>query len=123
MKELIQARYKSLRDFSIKIGMPYSTMDSIFKRGVKNASVTNIIKVCEELGIYTDGLAKGEIIYKSTETEKAPEITPEGRYAGIIKKLDLLKPVQLAKVEGFIDCMVMDNEAAETAKQISDQLA
>lgn len=65
LKELILSRYKSVRDFAISIEMPYSTLDSIFKRGVSNASITNIIKICETLFISADDLARGKIVHRS----------------------------------------------------------
>ena len=61
LKELILKRYHSIREFTISIDMPYTTMDSIFRRGVGNSSVTNIIKICKALGISADALADGEI--------------------------------------------------------------
>lgn len=61
LKELILKKYYSIREFTTIIDMPYSTMDSIFKRGIGNSSVSNIIKICKELGISTDALADGEI--------------------------------------------------------------
>lgn len=62
LKELILSRYKSVLNFAKTINMPYSTLDSIFRRGLNNASVTNIIKVCSALGISADGLSRGEIV-------------------------------------------------------------
>lgn len=62
LKGLILSRYKSVRDFAISINMPYSTIDSIFKRGVSNASITNIIKICKALSISADDLARGSIV-------------------------------------------------------------
>jgi hypothetical protein len=62
LKTLIQTKYKSLRDFSFKIKMPYTTLDSIFKRGIANSSISNIISICEELGISADALASNAII-------------------------------------------------------------
>ena len=61
LKELILKRYNSIREFSIAIEMPYTTIDSIFRRGVDNSSVSNVIKICKSLGISTDALADGEI--------------------------------------------------------------
>lgn len=61
LKEFILSRYKSLREFTQTIGIPYSTMDSILKRGIGNSSVSNIIKVCNALHISADALANGEI--------------------------------------------------------------
>lgn len=61
LKELILHRYSSVREFTITIGMPNSTLESIFKRGIGNSSVTNVIKICKALGISADALADGEI--------------------------------------------------------------
>lgn len=72
LKELILSRYKSVRDFSISIEMPYSTIDSIFKRGVANASITNIIKICETLFISADDLARGKIVHRNDKAAPAP---------------------------------------------------
>ena len=65
LKELILDQYKSVREFSIIINMPYTTLDSIFKRGIGNSSVTNLIKVCKKLNISLDDLADGKITLKN----------------------------------------------------------
>lgn len=62
LKDLILSRYKSVLEFTESIGMPYGTMQSIFKRGIHNSSVTNIIKICNALGISTDELAHDHIV-------------------------------------------------------------
>ena len=61
LKDLILKRYNSVREFTISIDLPYTTMDSIFRRGVGNSSVSNIIKICKALNISADALADGEI--------------------------------------------------------------
>ncbi len=61
LKEFILSKYSSMREFSIALDMPYSTVDSIFKRGLENASVANIIKMCNHLSISADELAEGRI--------------------------------------------------------------
>lgn len=61
LKELILKHYHSIREFTIAIDMPYTTMDSIFRRGIGNSSVSNIIKICKALNISADALADGEI--------------------------------------------------------------
>ena len=48
LKDLILSRYNSIREFTISIDMPYTTMDSIFRRGIGNSNVTNIIKICKK---------------------------------------------------------------------------
>lgn len=45
----------SIKDFSIKIGMPYTTLLSILKN-VGGASIDNIFKICSGLNISTDDL-------------------------------------------------------------------
>lgn len=61
LKNLILSRYRSIREFTIAIDMPYTTIDSIFRRGIGNSSVSNVIKICKALGISADALANGEI--------------------------------------------------------------
>ena len=62
LKGLILSRYRSLREFTQTIDMPYQTMDSILKRGVDKASVSNIIKICKALDISADELANGHLV-------------------------------------------------------------
>ena len=49
LKALIVKRYGSAKNFALEINMPNSTLDNIFRRGVLNSSVTNIIKICNAL--------------------------------------------------------------------------
>lgn len=62
LKDLILKRYNSLREFSISIDIPNSTLDSIFRRGINNSSVANVIKICKALNISVDALGDGEIV-------------------------------------------------------------
>lgn len=61
LKDLILTRYHSVREFTIQHDIAYTTMDSVFRRGVNNSSVSTIIKICKALGISADALADGEI--------------------------------------------------------------
>lgn len=62
LKLFILTKYKNMTDFSKACDMPYSTLTTIFKRGLKKSSIHNVFKVCEVLGISADALANGEII-------------------------------------------------------------
>lgn len=73
LKELILSKYRSLREFTIKIGMPYSTMDTILKRGVDKANILNILKICNELNISADKLANGIIENKNLTNSNLSE--------------------------------------------------
>ncbi len=84
LKNLILQRYKSVRAFSEETGIPYSTIDSIFKRGIANSSVSNIIKICRALGIDADSLGDGKVEPRKKEIIAAAahfnidKLTPEG---------------------------------------------
>lgn len=62
LKDYILTKYQSIREFTIDANMSYSTVSSILKRGVGNASLANIIKICNVLGISVDELANGNIV-------------------------------------------------------------
>ena len=102
------------------MGMPYSTMDSIFKRGVANASVINIIKICETLGINTDDLAKGEIVHRPIDNKKTSIISDRGKYKDFIELIEQLNHEQQTELKGYMKRMICENETADAAKQISD---
>ena len=121
LKDLILKRYHSIREFTIAIEIPYTTMDSIFRRGVGNSSVSNVIKICKALGISTDALADGEIvpIKKRSETAindrfEVKEILSDAKdrliHSGEIT-LDG-KPIGKAGIESIIDAMDVGVEIA-----------
>ena len=73
LKELILTKYNSLREFTLTIDIAYSTFDSIMRRGIQNATINNVIKICSALHISADALANGEIVPISpTETKSKP---------------------------------------------------
>ena len=61
LREMILRRYGSIREFSSRIDIPNSTVESILKRGVQNSSVSNVIKVCKGLNISVEAIAEGRI--------------------------------------------------------------
>ena len=67
IKELIIEKYGSVRQFALKIDVPYTTIDSILKRGIDNSNVSNVIKMCKALGISVDkSIESNEIISNLT---------------------------------------------------------
>ena len=81
IKSLIISRYGSLSSFCERINLPYSTVDSILKRGIAKANVLNVIKICNELGLSVDSLKHG--IIEPIETE---QVTTE-QFATEVKHL------------------------------------
>lgn len=76
LKQFILSRYHSLREFTMSTDIPYTTLDSILKRGIKNSAVSNIMKICHALRISADSLANGSIviIQKQVIQEKTKDI-------------------------------------------------
>lgn len=58
IKKLIDEISPNQKAFAEKIGLPYTTLRSMLQRGIGNASVDNVIKVCKGLGITTEELEK-----------------------------------------------------------------
>ncbi|MGR8823722.1 XRE family transcriptional regulator [Leuconostoc citreum] len=56
LKELMEAKYGTVRNFSEQIKIPYTTVRSILERGVLNAKMENIINICRGLGITPEQL-------------------------------------------------------------------
>lgn len=64
LRELIKSRYKSVREFSIQIGIPNSTIDSVLSRGVQKANISSLMKICDALRIDCESLYYGRILPK-----------------------------------------------------------
>lgn len=69
LKNLITERYGSLKNFTELIGMPWTTLDSILKRGVANSNITNVLKITHELGIDAESLVGGKIVKNQSEQQ------------------------------------------------------
>lgn len=67
IREMIIERYGSLKKFCEIIDMPWTTLDSILKRGIANSNITNVMKITKELGIDTENLASGIITESSAK--------------------------------------------------------
>lgn len=69
LRQYILTKYKSLREFSQEIEMPYSTLNTIMNKGIEKSSVNKIIKICHALNISTDDLVQGKIVPVNQNTE------------------------------------------------------
>lgn len=70
LMELIVSRYGTIAAFVREVELPYSTFKSIMTRGVMNASIGNILKICSALNISADELANGNIVPVENKSEK-----------------------------------------------------
>lgn len=121
LKDLILKRYHSIREFSISIDIPYTTMDTILKRGIDKSSVSNVIKICKALDISVDALADG-IIAPAKERVAKP-INDRIEVKEILSDtMDILthsgkitldgKPINRAGIDAIIDAMDVGVEMA-----------
>ena len=62
IKTLILQKYETLRALTKEIGMAQSTFATIMKRGIHNASIDNVLKICNALQISADALAEDRIV-------------------------------------------------------------
>lgn len=80
IRELIVSKYGNIKSFSEQIGIPYTTVRSILERGIGNAGVDNVIKICNGLNIKPEQLAEeGNINEYVTKTLSAMYLLPEDR--------------------------------------------
>lgn len=80
LKELIKDTGLNLKAFSEKADIPYTTLRSMLERGIGNASVDNVIKICKTLGITVEELE--EMANENSKNIKKPNTIaahlPEG---------------------------------------------
>lgn len=92
IKEIARDRYGSVLQFTNAIGMPYTTFDSMIKRGINNSIVENVLKVCEGLSISPEALYHGRIepmIYYKSSVKV--EDNPTGDNVELFESIDSLK--------------------------------
>ena len=69
LKQLILDKYGSVRKFTQENNLPYSTVATLFSRGIHKTSVTTLITICNILGISADELLAGRITYVNKQPE------------------------------------------------------
>lgn len=62
LKLMIIERYGTMLNFATAIDMSTSTLSTILNRGVHNANIHNVIKICNALDISVDELAFDRIV-------------------------------------------------------------
>lgn len=70
LKQEILKQYKSVRAFTTEIGIPYTTLHSVFTRGIANAGIETMLKVFDALGLDIESVPTGTLRHK--ENEKSP---------------------------------------------------
>lgn len=100
LKAAILERYRSVRAFTTAWGIPYSTMDSIMKRGIMNAGIGTMLKIFSALDLDIESIQDGDL-RKITDTptphiENTLSPIPRDLMGEIEQLLRLLSPEQAA---------------------------
>lgn len=74
LTQYILSEYKSLQNFATASGINYQTLVSILKRGLDNANVSNIKKICKTLRINMNDFVDGRIVPISTNPPQSTEL-------------------------------------------------
>jgi len=99
LKKIIINTYGSVKQFANRIDIPYTTLDTILKRGVDNSNVVNVIKMCKGLNISVDKLVdEHKIIYQPAINEYDSQIEQLAANNGIKILIDRNAPLTAENV-------------------------
>lgn len=90
LKNYINSKYESVSDFCIRTGIANSTLQTVFKRGVKNTSSKTIFKICNALDLDVNALYDGEIKANRPDRKVKTETVDIIEYVGKLENMTLL---------------------------------
>ena len=105
IKTLIKKQGMTMKSFAQKIGMPYSTLLSMLNGMIGGASIDNVIKICNGLGITVDQLqaaSEQSVILEMLKPSPAPAPRIDSR-EDYIKSLIKAKGMNLKSFAKSID--------------------
>ncbi len=71
----ILSRYKSIRAFTVENNIPYTTVDSIFKRGIMTAGIGTTLNIFGALDLDIESIKTGTLAHKTiSNEEKSPAL-------------------------------------------------
>lgn len=109
LKKLILANYKSIRAFTVAAGIPYSTVDNIFKRGIGGTAVTTVVRICDLLGITVEGITHGLIEPKENNAVLTPAQT------ALLDNFDQLNEEGQTKALEYVEDLVLTGRYKKAA--------
>jgi DNA-binding Xre family transcriptional regulator len=74
LEYLMRKRNLNKRQFSLQSGLPYSTIDNLWKRGTDSMRLPTFIKICSFFNVTMDSMAydEREIQYKTEQEANLP---------------------------------------------------
>lgn len=102
LKQEILSKYKSVRAFTTTIQIPYSTLDSVFKRGISNAGIETMLKVFGALDLDIESIQSGVLQYRQSYHSKNVSSISDGAMK-LAKDYDTLDKHGRSAVRGLMD--------------------
>lgn len=120
LKSEILSRYKSIAAFTSAIGVPNSTLNSVFKRGISNAGISTMIKVFNALDLDVESIQTGTLEKKQSCIKSHCQTITEPEELSVeehthIKKYRLLDLYGKEAVDGVLDVESRRCEEARSA--------
>ena len=110
LRDYIIKKYKSIRAFTKAVDLPYSTIDTMLRRGVGGTAVTTVIKVCQTLGLDVNSLETGQIKELVTISPFSPQ------KQRLIRNYDGLNADGQTKLVDYSDDLVNSGNYKSTPK-------
>lgn len=125
LKNLIERKFDNVKSFAESIDLPYTTVRSILSRGVLNAKMENVIKICDGLDISPEDLANAAFLLdtakrRSSATDKRRDAM--NQITGILPVLETAKVIEVADfaTEKLLDQNKDSNETIEFPNIINE---
>ncbi|MGN7113034.1 helix-turn-helix domain-containing protein [Staphylococcus ureilyticus] len=102
LKRLMEIKSGSVKAFSEEVGLAYTTVRSILERGVFNAKVENVIKICKGLNIKPEDLMgiekpKAETPIETLPVKKIPVVSQISAGLPIYSEENLIDYIYFSK--------------------------
>lgn len=109
--KLIREKYKSVRQFSIAADIPYTTVKSGLKSGVRGMAVETVIKMCNALDIHIESLLNNE----DTQAKDAEKHLSGDEYY-IVERYKALSTLSKREVVNYMDYLYQRENADSTQR-------
>lgn len=123
IKQSILSKYKSVRAFTQAVDIPYSTIDSMLKKGVRGTAVQTVIRVCDSLGLDLNTISHEILCNKPLKKLSKPleELSDEAIEVAKAYEKAEFKNKNLARQQ--LDLPPLEPPAVEAATQMDKKQA
>ena len=100
---LMKSKHMKVADISRITGIPYSTVKSIFEKGIGKTSYINVQKICHALGITTDELENMSLCNQELQIQEPTVMDIEKLIARNGKNMSAEDKLRLIKLLSELD--------------------